>query len=314
MNEVKPETEKHGSGVTSSQRVVVRGSAVKRIFTIAAATVTQLVRMRIMIFLVVLSVIVVGAGFVFPVFSPEQQLKMLKYVSFGALQFFSLVLAIVATALLLPKDVEDRTLYTILSKPVPRVEYLLGKLVGVLMLIGGGLLIMDLILCGVLHLRQTMVLEDALLFLRQSGATDQELQREAEKILAQGLNWNMQIGVLAVFLKAAVVTALALMISCFASSTLFTVICTFCVCIIGQGQELIREFFFHRTFDAAGEKLASGVLAVLVPDLRLFDVIDNVVAGEQVAAGAAVFMLGAAVLYGVGYMVVAHLLFVEKEL
>jgi ABC-type Na+ efflux pump permease subunit len=289
-------------------------ASMKRIWTIAGATVTQLVRMRIMIFLVVLSVIVVGAGFVFPVFSPEQQLKMLKYVSFGALQFFSLVLAIVATALLLPKDVEDRTLYTILSKPVPRVEYLIGKLLGVLLLIGGGLLIMDLILCGVLQVRQSMVLQDALLFLKQSRATEQELEREAEKILAQGVNWNMQIGVLAVFLKAAVITALALMISCFASSTLFTVICTFCLCIIGQGQELIREFFFHRTFDAAGEKLASGVLAVLVPDLRLFDVIDNVVAGENVAAGAAVFMLGAAALYVVGYLVVAHLLFVEKEL
>lgn len=288
--------------------------SLKRIWTIASATVTQLVRMRIMIFLVVLSVIVVAAGFVFPVFSPEQQLKMLKYVSFGALQFFSLVLAIVATALLLPKDVEDRTLYTILSKPVPRVEYLIGKLLGVLLLIGGGLLIMDLILCGVLQVRQSLVMTDALLFLKQSQATEQEVQREAEKILAQGVNWNMQIGVLAVFLKAAVVTALALMISCFASSTLFTVICTFCICLIGQGQELIREFFFHRTFDAAGEKLASGVLAVLVPDLRLFDVIDSVVAGENVATGAAVFMLGAAALYVVGYMVVAHLLFVEKEL
>jgi ABC-type Na+ efflux pump permease subunit len=290
------------------------GYSVARVWTMAAATVTQLVRMRILVFLVVLSVIVVGAGFVFPVFSPEQQLKMLKYVSFGALQFFSLVLAIVATALLLPKDVEDRTLYTILSKPVPRVEYLLGKLLGVLLLIGGGLLIMDVLLCGVLNLRQTLVLNEAVGFLRQGGATEEEVARETRTILAQGLSWNLQVGVLAVFLKAAVVTALALMISCFASSTLFTVITTFCLCIIGQGQELIREFFFHRTFDAAGEKLASGLLAVVVPDLRLFDVIDNVVAGETVASGAVLFMAGAGLLYVVGYLVVAHLLFVEKEL
>ena len=36
----------------------------------------------------------------------------------------------------LPRDMEDRTLYTILSKPVPRFEYLIGKLLGVLLLIG----------------------------------------------------------------------------------------------------------------------------------------------------------------------------------
>lgn len=285
-----------------------------RVWTMAAATVTQLVRMRILVFLVVLSAIVVAAGFLFPVFSAEQQLKMLKYVSFGALQFFSLVLAIVATALLLPKDLEDRTLYTILSKPVPRVEYLMGKFFGVLLLIGGGLLIMDALLCVVLHFRQSMVLAQELAFLEQGQATAEELAAEAARIQAQGVGWSLQVGVLAVFLKAAVVTALALMISCFASSTLFTVITTFCVCIIGQGQELIREFFFHRTFDETGEKIASGLFAVLVPDLRLFDVIDQVVAGDQVAAGAAWYMTGAGVLYAVGYMVVAHLLFVEKEL
>ncbi len=291
-----------------------RGGRAARIWTIATATVTQLVRMRIMIFLVVLSAIVAGAGFVFPVFSAEQQLKMMKYVSFGALQFFSLVLAVVATALLLPKDVEDRTLYTILSKPVPRVDYLAGKLLGVLLLIGGGLLVMDVVLCGVLYWRQTVVLAAELEFLRGGHATPEELAEETGRILAQGVGWHLQIGVLAVFLKAAVVTALTLMISCFASSTLFTVISSFCVCIIGQGQELIREFFFHRAFDATGEKLASGLFAVVAPDLGLFDVIDNVVAGAPVEFGAVWVMAGAAALYLTGYLVVSHLLFVEKEL
>ena len=53
---------------------------------------------------------------------------------------------------------------------------------------------------------------------------------------------------------------------------------------------------------------------MLVPDLRLFDVIDQVVAGDEVAGGAALFMTGAGLLYMAGYLVVAHLLFVEKEL
>ncbi len=300
--------------MTDRDRKPATGSKAGRIWTIATATVTQLVRMRILVFLVLLSIIVVAAGFVFPVFSAEQQLKMMKYVSFGALQFFSLVLAVVATALLLPKDVEDRTLYTILSKPVPRIDYLAGKLIGVLLLIGGGLLIMDGLLCAVLYWRQTTVLETELAFLASGNATEEELAEETQRILAQGIGWHLQIGVLAVFLKAAVVTALTLMISCFASSTLFTVITSFCVCIIGQGQELIREFFFHRSFDAALEKTVSGLFAVLVPDLGLFDVIDQVVAGAAIQVSAVWFITGAAALYVIGYLVVAHLLFVEKEL
>ena len=57
---------------------------------------------------------------------------MLKDVSLGAMSIFTSLLAIVATAQLLPRDLEDRTIYTILAKPVPRYEYLIGKLAGVL--------------------------------------------------------------------------------------------------------------------------------------------------------------------------------------
>src|SRR5438105_4175108 len=94
--------------------------SISRIWTLATNTVTQLVRMKILFFLLVFIAIVVAAAFAFPTQSPEQQLKLLKDVVFGALQIFSVVMAIAATALLLPRDVEDRTLYTILSKPVPR--------------------------------------------------------------------------------------------------------------------------------------------------------------------------------------------------
>ena len=55
---------------------------------------------------------------------------MLKDVSLGAMSIFTSLLAIVATAQLLPRDLEDRTIYTILAKPVPRYEYLIGKLAG----------------------------------------------------------------------------------------------------------------------------------------------------------------------------------------
>lgn len=286
-----------------------------RIWTLAAATVTQLVRMKILAFLLVFCVIVVGAGFAFPVMNPEQQLKLLKDVSFGALQVFSIVIAIVATALLLPRDLEDRTLYTILSKPVPRFEYLLGKLLGVLVLIGAGLIFMDIAFSAVLWLRQTMVLAQSVAALKQEGvATPEAVAQLNEFVGKQGLTWNLHLGVLAIFLKASVIAALALMISCFASSTLFTVVIAFCVTIIGHGQGLIRDHFLHGNFSNVIEKLLSALLAIITPDLGVFDVVDNVINGEHVSSGSAGIMIGTAALYLVGYAVVSHLLFVEKEL
>lgn len=284
-----------------------------RIWTLATATVTQLLRMKILFFLLAFCVLVVAAGFAFPVLNPEQQLKLLKDVSFGALQVFSLVIAIVATALLLPRDLEDRTLYTILSKPVPRHEYLLGKLLGVLLLIGAGLLLMDLAFSAVLWLREKLLLAQIIQALE--AKTPEAVAQLQEIVGKQGLNWGLHLGVLAVFWKAAVVAALALMISCFASSTLFTVVVTFCVVIIGHGQGLIREYFLQGgTLAEPVKKLLSALLAIVTPDLGVFDVVDNVINGEAVGLGAALAMSGTALLYLTGYAVVSHLLFVEKEL
>jgi len=286
-----------------------------RVWTLAMATVTQLVRMKILAFLLVFCVIVVAAGFAFPVMNPEQQLKLLKDVSFGALQIFSIVIAIVATALLLPRDLEDRTLYTILSKPVPRYEYLLGKLLGVLLLIGTGLVLMDLAFSAVLWLRQQMVLAQSLAALHgEGGATPTAVAQLQEIVGRQGLTWNVHLGVLAIFLKASIITALALMISCFASSTLFTVVITFCVTIVGHGQALLREHFLHGQVSAVTEKALSALLAVLTPDLGIFDVVDNVINGVLVTPGSVGIMTGTAAMYVTGYAVVSHLLFVEKEL
>lgn len=306
--------------MTSRSQLPVPGSRFRafspaRIWTLASATVTQLVRMRILAFLVVFCVVVVAAGFAFPVMNPEQQLKLLKDVSFGALQMFAIVIAIVSTALLLPRDLEDRTLYTILSKPVPRFEYLIGKLLGVLLLIGGGLIVMDAVLSAVVWLRQNMVLAEAIHALEHEGsATPENIAAQTAAVAKQGLTWGLHAGVFAIFLKASVVAALALLISCFASSTLFTIVITFCFTIVGHGQQMFRDYFFHGSLSAVGERIAGITLAILCPDLGVFDIVENIINGVPARMSDLLNMGGMAALYVVGYTVVAHLLFVEKEL
>jgi hypothetical protein len=56
------------------------------------------------------------------------------------------------------------------------------------------------------------------------------------------------------------------------------------------------------------------MLAILTPDLGIFDVLDNVINGELVSAFSAGAMVGTAAMYVTGYVLVSHLLFVEKEL
>jgi len=302
------------SGTPTDSRKPYRAFSPARIWTLATNTVTQLVRMRILFMLLLFVAIVVAAAFAFPTRSPEQQLKLLKDVVFGALQVFSVVMAIAATALLLPRDVEDRTLYTILSKPVPRHEYLIGKLLGVLLLIGGGLLFMDVVFSGVLWLKQSMITAANIAALKaEQSDTPENIAAVSAIIARQGLTWSLHAGVWCVFLKAAVVASLALLMSCIATSTLFTILVSFCFTIAGQGQGLLRSFVF-KSLPVTWKKICAFVLAVLVPDLGLFDQVQAVIEGNAIPLATLARTTGFAAAYVILYAGVANLVFSEKEL
>lgn len=287
----------------------------RRVWTLAYATMTQLMRMKILPFLLLFCALVAAMGFGFSVINPEQQLSQFKTMSLGVLQVFSLVFGIVATALLLPKDLEDRTLYTILSKPVPRFDYLLGKLIGVLMLIASGLIIIDAVLSLILWLQQSMLFNAAVSQLHTENQDTPEAVTQIREIVArQGLTWNLHWAVWAIFLKAAVVTTVALLLSCIASSTLFTIVITFCITIIGHGHAMIREFIFQPNLGSTATRIATFLLAAICPDLAQFDVVDSVANGEIVPWAAVYEMTGIAALYMTVYLFVTHLVFVEKEL
>ncbi|MDI1312671.1 ABC transporter permease subunit [Prosthecobacter sp.] len=287
----------------------------RRVWTLAYATMTQLMRMKILPFLLLFCALVAAMGFGFSVINPEQQLTQFKTMSLGVLQVFSIVFGIVATALLLPKDLEDRTLYTILSKPVPRFDYVLGKLLGVLMLIASGLVIIDAVLSFILWLQQSMLFNAAVAQLHTENQDSPEAVAQMREIVArQGLTWNLHWAVWAIFLKASVVTTVALLLSCIASSTLFTIVITFCITIIGHGHAMIREFVFQPNLGSTATRISTFVLAAICPDLAQFDVVDSVANGEIVPWAAVYEMTGIAALYITVYLFVTHLVFVEKEL
>src|SRR5438876_8802832 len=106
-----------------------------RIAAIAGNTLLELIRLKVFYFLLIFALLLIGSSAFMVRFTFQEQFQVLKDVSLGSMSIFTWLLSVLATAMLLPKDIEDRTLYTILAKPVPRLEYLLGKLIGVLLLL-----------------------------------------------------------------------------------------------------------------------------------------------------------------------------------
>jgi len=292
-----------------------------RIGVIAGHTFTQLVRMKVFYFMAIFALIVIVSNFLkLPYFEgpeavAENELRMLKSASFGAMKLFAVVFAITATALLLPRDVEDRTLYTILAKPVPRIDYLVGKLLGVLALIAAALLLMDLMMTGVLSFRTQQVVAQQMEIAAAREWPDDTREAVRAEILRQGPSWDLQAGVLAIFLQATVLAAVALLISTFSTSTLFTTIVSFLVYFIGHLQADARDYWLRGAEAGQGflGKFSSLAAAVILPDFQLFNVIDAAIEGQVIAAAVVGKLAAVALLYAGAYTLLSWFVFSDKE-
>src|SRR5205823_11545249 len=118
---------------TSTPAKKYRAFSFSRIYAITINTVTELTRLKVFYVLLVFGLVLIGSSIFMAQFSFQQEFQILKDVSLGAISIFTSLLAIAATARLLPQDLDDRILYTILAKPVPRFEYVLGKIAGLLL-------------------------------------------------------------------------------------------------------------------------------------------------------------------------------------
>ncbi|MEM6911311.1 MAG: ABC transporter permease [Verrucomicrobiota bacterium] len=288
-------------------------SSFRRIYVLAASTFTQLVRMKVFYFPALFALLIFVLSMVLLRFPrPEEQLKQLVDVSLGSLFLFGSIFGIVATSLLLPKDIEDRTLYTILSKPVRRIEYLLGKLLGVLGLVGVTMLLMNLVFSGVLYFRQEALVAEELRFLSPTGEVSEAVR--AQEIRSYGLTWNLQKGVFITFLKSSVAAAIALLVSTIASSTLFTILVSTTIFFIGHVQKIARDFWLAGQGDAFLPKAGAALVSLLFPDFQLYNAIDGVAAGDLISNGAVGYLLGVTSLYLAVYTCIAWFAFVDKEL
>jgi hypothetical protein len=285
-----------------------------RIWILATHTMTQLLRMRILWFLAVFSVLMLALAFLFERTTVEQQLKQIKDWGLGAMHVSSIIFAIASTALLLPRDLEDRTLYTILSKPVPRYEYLIGKLLGVILLIGGALVFMDVVFSAVVWIKQTMMIgETVAAYQKDPEVTPNDIAAAVAKLQSYGLTWSVHAEVWMAFLRASIVTALTLMISSFASTTLFTIITSMGFTVAGFGLQLVKDWLLGGP-QGFKEKSIGHLMSILCPNLSLFNLAEPATHGVSVPLSMLEYLTGVALLYVLAYTFVCYLFFMDKEL
>lgn len=258
------------------------GHALPSVWRIAKITVAEARRRRVLQAVVVLVVLILVSMTFFSYLSPREQSRMLISGGLSAITVFGILLAIFVAAFLIPQELESRTVYAILAKPVRRFEFVLGKYVGALIILAVITAVMTAVLIGVLLLQNQLVtdLPDSVFDPNIPGV-----------VFAAAMS----------YCSVAVLTGLIVLISTISSTTM-TVISAFIIWAVGSLQPTIHDLAENAEIPAT--KLLLRVIYTIVPKLANFDFRNEVANYLQFS-----YMSGAsAIVQGIAYTIVVLIL------
>ena len=108
-----------------------------------------------------------------------------------------------------------------------------------------------------------------------------------------------------IFIKSALLASLTLLISTFATSSLFTVMVAMGVYFIGHLQATARDYWLQGVEISWWTRVAIGFIALVFPDLQSFNLADDVIAGAAVPLGIFIKIFALGWLYVAIYTAVA---------
>ena len=225
-----------------------------RIFAIAFNTFREAVRDRVLYNLVVFAVLIIGSSLLFGQISIGVEKLVLVNLGLTSISLFGIVIAIFIGIQMVSKEIERRTLYTVLAaRPVSRWEFILGKEFGLIGTLAVNAFFMAVgFFAALFYLSHKFVHEDAYLL----------------------------VALYFILLQFVLITSLALFFSTF-SSPLMSSIFTFALFVIGTFAEDLRGF---AAIAGGTAKVVITTLAYLVPNFAALNVITQVAHGVAVPA------------------------------
>lgn len=132
-------------------------------WAIAVYTYREGIRKRTLVGFLILSLLVIfGAFFMTSFLNPsttggaevDLDMKLIKDICVTTIEIFGMLITIFISASVVPSEMENKVIYTVLSKPVRRFQYLLGKFIGVQMIVLVNLVLMSGLFFLALYLKQ----------------------------------------------------------------------------------------------------------------------------------------------------------------
>jgi Cu-processing system permease protein len=233
------------------------GRVVSRNWAIALNTFREAIRNKVLYALLLFAILLILSALLLGQLSLHEEARVTRDLGLGGIELFGALIAIFVGVNLVYKELDRKTVFALIPKPMHRWELILGKFGGMVLTLFILMAVMGLFLFGALGAQSLM------------GATD----------ALDGLGGLLRALVL-LFGEVVVVTAVAVMFSSFSTPFLSGML-TFLLWIIGHFTPEARELVAKLSDDAT--RVVCGALLRIVPDLHLFFVSGSMIAGRAVS-------------------------------
>ncbi len=209
-----------------------------KIRAIALNTFKEAIRDRVLYLLLFFAAVCIIFSRILALLTVGDRTKIITDVGLASLSLFGVLMAIMIGTGLVYKEIDRRTIFTLLSKPIQRYQFLLGKYLGLLLTLFVMLVLMALIFLVLLLLHNYPV------------------------------GGSFFIAILFIFLELCLITAVAMLFSCFSTpilSTLFS-LSFYLIGHISWGLETLLNKIPH-----GGVKTLARFLYAFLPDLENFN-------------------------------------------
>jgi hypothetical protein len=281
---------------------------------LAAATYGDITRRPLYYILLCTFALAIFCSKFLTLFSFYQEINMVREMGLATITFWGFIIVVVTSGLVVTQELEDRTAVTLLSKPIQRSDFLLGKFAGLVLSLVPGIIVLS----GVLFL--TLWLMTAPRFPLQDHALLRGVEQGSSPFaIAWRVTWDLFIvrqsgvvleGALLSFLQTSVLAALAVSFSAFFPNVV-SVAATTLVFIFGN----VSSYML-----ASVENLNSGVLSAagrvasyLVPNLGYFNLQMYFSEGKIISVRYLGLSFAYSALYVIAVFLVSCTLFQKRE-
>lgn len=223
------------------------------------------VRDKVLYNLVFFAILLIGASYLIGQLTAGQDVKIIKDLGLAATSIFGLFIAVFIGIGLVSKEVERRSIYALLAKPIRRYQLLIGKYCGL-----------------VLTLTVNIAVMTAALYLMLAYMSWGVSPQVARAWDAPALDPALLKAVALLLVELTIVTAIALFFSTF-STPMLSAALTFGLYIVGHFTNDLRSF--ADLVESPVARRVALALSWVLPNLAQFDVRADVVHGQPILPG-----------------------------